>query len=92
MHHRGAGGIRTAYRQRHHRLCRRRLREDTAGSGKGIGRDRLGRREQRHLVLRIEHAHRDRRPPSARTRDAISSGRDERAHGRRRDHQQGEHS
>ena len=73
----------------HRRLRRRGLRAHPEGGGEGGGRDRLGRREQRHLVLPVGPAHRDRRPASARPRDLLSSRGDERAHGGRGDHQQG---
>ena len=89
LHDRGARGVRAAHRRGQPRLRGHRLRGDPRGRRAGGGRDRLGRRQQRHAVHQAGRPHRRRRPAPARARAALPPGRDEPAHGGRLRREQG---
>ena len=89
LHDRGARGVRAAPRRGQPRLRGHRLRGDPRGRRARGGRDRLGRRQQRHAVHPARRSHRRRRPAPARARAALPPGRDEPAHGERLRREQG---
>ena len=91
VHDRGARGVRAAHRDGQPAVRGRRLRADPA-QRRGRGRRRpVGRRQQRPAVLPARSQHRGGRPASPRPRTRLLPRRDEPAHGRPGDREQGRH-
>ncbi len=86
--HRGTRGVRASRRDGDDRLRGRGLRRDPRARRRRVGRDHLGRRQQRLSVLLARPLHRRRRPAARRPRAGVPPRRGEPPHGRRRRHEQ----